>query len=258
MITGLYTSASGMLAESSRHDAIANNLANVSTTGFKKDQAVLRAEPVQVLRRLSDQVISINGLATDLAPTIGSRGQGTEVEAILPNFSQGTFMETSSPTDLAIQGQGFFVVETARGRRYTRQGNFSLNARGEMVTQAGDPVLTSTGATIVPGHRKIEIQGDGSILLDGQDGGRLLTVIPDGMDMLMKEGEGLFAPVPGARFQASGATVVQGHLERSNVNAVQEMVEMIEAMRAYESNQRAIMAQDETLNTLISQVGRFG
>jgi flagellar basal-body rod protein FlgG len=258
MITGLFTSASGMLAESARHEAIANNLANVSTTGFKKDQTVVRAEPVQALRRLSDQIISINGLATDLAPEIGVRGQGAEVEAIIPNMTQGAFMETSNPTDLAIQGQGFFVIDTVRGRRYTRQGDFSLNARGELVTQNGDPVLTTTGAKIVAGHRKLVIRADGAIELDGEEAGRLATVLADGSDMLMKEGEGLFAPAPGARFKDAGATLMQGHLERSNVNAVQEMVEMIEAMRAYESNQRAIMAQDETLNTLISQVGRFG
>lgn len=258
MITGLFTSASGMLAESSRHDAIANNLANVSTTGFKKDQAVMRAEPVQTLRRLSDQIISLNGFSTDLAPEIGVRGQGAEVEAIVPNFTQGTLMETANATDMAIQGAGFFAVETAHGRRYTRQGNFTLNGKGELVTQSGDRVLSSTGATIVPGHRRFEIAADGSMLFDGEDGGRLLLVVPDGQDMLMKEGEGLFAPVPGARFQAAGGSVTQGHLERSNVNSMLEMVEMIEAMRAYESNQRAIMAQDDTLNTLITQVGRFG
>ncbi len=258
MITGLFTSASGMLAESSRHDAIANNLANVSTTGFKKDEAVMRAEPVQTLHRLSDQVISLNGLATDLAPVIGNRGQGTEVEAIIPNLTQGALMETGNSTDLAIRGDGYFGVDTARGRRYTRQGNFALNGKGQLVTQDGDPVLTSTGAAIVPGHKRLEITADGTLLLDGEESGRLMMVVPDGRDMVEKEGEGLYAPVAGARFQASGASVVQGHLERSNVNAVLEMVEMIEAMRAYEANQRAIMAQDDTLNSLITQVGRFG
>lgn len=258
MIVGLYTSASGMLAESTRHDAIANNIANVSTTGFKKDQTVVRAQPAQALRRLSDQVISINGLATDLAPAIGSRGQGALVDAILPNFSQGTLMATANATDMAIQGEGYFVVDTARGRRYTRQGNFALNGKGQLVTQNGDPVLSSTGAAILPGRKKLEIGTDGSILLDGEETGRLMTVLPDGPDRLSKEGEGLFAPVPGARFQAAGATVVQGHLERSNVNPVLEMAEMLTALRSYEANQRAIMAQDETLDTLISQVGRFG
>src|SRR5690349_6769019 len=127
MTVGMYASASGMLAESFRHSAISNNLANVSTVGFKKDTAVLRTEPTQMLSRLNDQLFSIGGVTSDLAPLIGGRGQGAVVEAILPQFAQGSLMETSNPTDLTIQGEGFFTVDTTRGRRYTRAGNFALD-----------------------------------------------------------------------------------------------------------------------------------
>ncbi len=257
MIVGMYTSASGMLAEGARHEAIANNLANVSTTGFKRDTTLIRSHPVQMLHRLSDQMTGIDGHWADLVPAIGARGQGAIVESISPEFTQGTLMETYGPTDVAIQGEGFFVVDTARGRRYTRQGNFALDGSGRLVTQTGDPVLTASGGQIVPGRRKLDIMGDGSLLLDGVDAGRLAVVLPDDKAMLMKEGQGLYAPAAGARFRSAGAGVVQGSLERSNVNAVTEMVEMLEALRSYEANQRAIVAQDETLNSLITQVGKF-
>jgi len=258
MIVGMYASASGMLAESSRHEAIANNLANVSTTGFKRDSAVIRAHPTQVLHRLSDSLICLGGQTADLVPMVGARGEGAVVDAILPHWTQGTLMQTDNTTDVALEGQGFITVDTVRGRRYTRAGNFALDGRGRLVTQSGDPVLTSSGAQIVVGRRTLEIGSDGSILLDGESVGRLGVVEPDDMSMLVKEGESLLAPAPGARFRAAGARVLQGQLERSNVNAVTEMVGMLEALRSYEANQRAIVAQDETLNTLITQLGRFG
>ncbi len=258
MIVGLYTSASGMLAEASRHEALANNLANVSTVGFKRDTAVLRQEPVQALSRLGDHFFSMQGFGADLAPGIGSRGQGTLVEAILTDFQQGRPMETGNPADFMLEGEGFFTVKTMHGLRYTRQGNFSLGSGGRLMTMAGEPVLTTAGAEIAAGNSRLTISEDGIIYLDGQEAGRLAVVVPDGPNMLVKEGEGRFAPAPGARFRASGARIVQGTLERSNVNPVMEMAEMLKALRAYEANQRAIMAHDETLNSLISQVGRFG
>jgi len=258
MIVGMYTSASGMLAEGARHEAIANNLANVSTTGFKRDETLVRSHPVQMLHRIGDQLMGIDGHYMDMVPAIGNRGQGALVEAIQADMTQGTLLETYNPTDLALQGEGFFVVDTARGRRYTREGNFALDSRGRLVTQDGDPVLAASGNQVVVGARKLEIMADGSLLLDGVDAGRLAVVQPDDRGMVFKEGAGLYAPAAGARFRNAAATVAQGRLERSNVNAVTEMVAMLEALRSYEANQRAITAQDETLNTLITQVGRFG
>src|SRR3990172_1495310 len=105
MTVGMYASASGMLAESFRHGAISNNLANVSTVGFKKDTAVIRTEPTQLLSRLNDHLMTIGGVTADMAPLVGSRGQGAVVQAILPQFAQGTLMQTSNPTDLTIQGE---------------------------------------------------------------------------------------------------------------------------------------------------------
>ena len=258
MITGLYTSASGMLAQASRHEAIANNLANASTTGFKQDTTVLRSEPTQLMHRMSDQMAHFEAFTSDLAPAVGGRGTGAVVESITPNMRQGQLMETGSRYDLALSGEGFFIVQTARGRRYCRAGNFTLDGKGRLVTMAGDAVLSSTGAEIVVGDRKLEINKNGIIFLDGQEAGRVGTVVPEGQDSLFKEGESLYAPVAGARFRASEGMIFQGTLERSNVNPVLGMAEMLEALRAYEMNQRAIIAQDETLGKLISEVGRFG
>jgi flagellar basal-body rod protein FlgG len=180
------------------------------------------------------------------------------VDAISTNHTQGALMETNNSTDIAIRGQGLFMVQTDRGRRYTRQGSFSIDGLGRLVTESGDQVLTVTGAPIHVDGRNFEVNSDGTMFLDGTDSGRLAVMVPDDPEFLVKEGESLYAPAPGARFRASSATVLQGHLERANVNAVLEMAAMLHALRAYEANQRAIVAQDGTLNTLISQVGRFG
>lgn len=250
-----------MLAEAIRHEAIANNLANVSTVGFKRDTALVQQHPVQQLHRTSDHLINFNGLrglTVDLAPVIGSRGQGALVEMVATNFSQGSMLETGNPMDLALQGEGFFTIDTFRGRRYTRQGNFAVDGRGRLVTQSGDPVLTTTGSQVYVGDREFEVSSDGLFFLDGVETGRIGIVTPQQLDMLIKEGAGLFAAAPGARFQVTGATLSQGFLERSNVNPIMEMSRMMQALRAYEANQKAVTAQDQTLDTLISQVGRFG
>ncbi len=247
-----------MLAEAARHESIANNMANVSTIGFKRDTAVLRQQPTQMLHRLSDQFVGINGLHADLAPAVGGRGQGAVVEAILTNFQQGKPLETGNRMDICLQGQGFFMIDTARGRRYARQGNFSVSGEGKLVTMSGDHVLNGKGQPITVGNGNFEVNEEGIIFIDGEESGRLAVMIPDDPAMMVKEGEGLYAPAPGARLRASGARVVQGWLERSNVNPVLEMAEMLKALRAYEANQRAIMAQDETLGLLISRVGNFG
>ncbi len=254
----MYASASGMLTEAARHETIANNLANVTTTGFKHDVALVRQHPSQQIHRIYDNLLTLKGYTTDLAPALGTRGQGAIVDAISTYFTQGSLMETNNPTDIAIRGQGFFMVATDRGRRYTRQGSFSIDGLGRLVTQSGDPLLTITGAPVHVDGKTFEVNPDGTIFLDGMDSGRLAVMMPDDIAFMVKEGESLYAPAPGARFRASSATLSQGHLERANVNAVLEMAAMLQALRSYEANQRAIVAQDGTLNTLISQVGRFG
>lgn len=149
------------------------------------------------------------------------------------------------------------MIQTARGRRYTRAGNFTLDSKGRLVTMSGDPVLTSTGAEIIVGDKRFEVNKNGIIFLDGVETGRIGVVNPEENGALFKEGESLFSPVPGARFRSAETQVSQGTLERSNVNPVLGMAEMLEALRAYEANQRAIIAQDETLGKLIGEVGRF-
>lgn len=254
----MYTSASGMLAQAARHDTIANNLANVSTPGFKQDAVMMRQYPQQFLHRLSDNLFSFKGFTADLAPAIGMRGQGTMIDSILPNFKQGSIINTENKFDFALTGEGWFTVNTLRGRRFTRAGNFSLDRMGRLVTRSGDPVLSSTGAEIFVAEKRLDINKNGVIYLDGEEVGKLAVVIPSASDMLVKEGENLYAPVAGARFGQADCEVVQGSIEGSNVNAMLGMAEMLEALRAYEANQRAIQAQDETLNRLISEVGRFG
>src|SRR5687767_6935309 len=209
MTVGMYASASGMLAESHRHGAISNNLANVSTVGFKKDTAVQREFPTQLLHRLNDHLITLGGQTADLAPAIGVRGQGALIEGIVPQFTQGALMDTGNPTDLTIQGEGFFTIDTLQGRRYTRAGNFAVDGRGRLVTQNGDPVLLSYGAQVNVGKQKFEVMADGTVLLGGHPSGRLAVVTPDAGELLYKDGDSQFAAAPGARMRRADPEVLQ-------------------------------------------------
>lgn len=253
MIRGLYTSASGMLAQSTRVDQLANDLANVDTNGYKRDQAVLRTFPQMLLSRIGETP-TVRGGAGEIPapmgrpPKIGYLGTGVQVEEIVTNTTQGPFMQTGNNLDLAIGGDGYFVIQTPQGERLTRDGAFNLNSNGVLVTYDGFPVLGESGSLQVQGE--IVVGVDGTIFDDGQIVDRLRIV---GATDVVKRGHNLFTGnlVPTGEYQ-----VKQGYLERSNVNAVRTMVELIEATRAYEANQKAIWAQDETLGKAISEVGR--
>ncbi len=152
MIRGMYTSASGMMAQQWRMDAVSNNLANVDTTGYKEDQAVHKAFPQLLLRRMNTNIVSlpISGEnpvlgSMDKAPVIGKLGTGVEVNEIFTVFTQGAFQESGNPFDLALEGEGFFVVETPYGERLTRNGSFHIGPEGLLVTKEGYPVLGEDG-----------------------------------------------------------------------------------------------------------------
>ena len=136
MIRGLYTGASGMIAESMRTDVTSNNLANANTAGFKKDVAVMKDFASMLITRINDGAE---------APVIGSLGIGAGVDEVATMHSMGAVRTTGNDFDLALEGKGFFAVETPRGIRYTRNGTFVKNARNELVTQDGYRVLGENG-----------------------------------------------------------------------------------------------------------------
>ncbi|MCL4463769.1 MAG: flagellar hook-basal body protein [Firmicutes bacterium] len=247
MIRGLYTAASGMMVESARQETITNNLANSETTGFKRDLALQRAQTELPVLRVGDN----NRLP--LQPVIGTLGTGSLVDGIHTVHEQGVVRETGGKLDLALSGPGFFTVETAQGLRFTRNGAFTLDADGFLRTDAGHPVMGTEGYLQIPAG-ELTVDNNGGLFVDGAPVGRLRLAGFAEAELLSKQGEALFDAGGQAELPVA-AQVKQGFLESANVQVIQEMVRMIATQRAYETNQRALQAQDELLGKAVNEIG---
>jgi flagellar basal-body rod protein FlgF len=252
LVRGIYIAASGMMAQEAKQSAISNNLANASTPGFKRDIAVGES--------FSDIV---SGFARS---PIGRMGMSTAITAVYSDHSAGSTASTENPFDLAIEGDGMFAIQTDTGVRYSRAGNFKLDAESYLVTRDGYRVLGVDGPIRVDGS--LVVQDDGGVYSDGEFRGRLAIVIPVVSEGLVKVGGGLYAEragaagAPGAagmvQAQPGQARVIQGALESSNVNVVREMVDMMTGYRTYEATQRALLSHDALLDKAVNEVGRVG
>ncbi|MBN1899566.1 MAG: flagellar basal-body rod protein FlgF [Spirochaetes bacterium] len=278
MIRGLYTGASGMLSQSLRMDAVSNNLANVDKTGYKKDITIFKAFPEMLLRRINDDGVTKFPLGSyDKMPIVGRLGTGVEVNELYTDHNQGSLKQTDNPFDLAIEGKGFFTIETERGLRYTRNGSFILDKDNYVVTKDGYKVLGENGYIQVQGNNfKVNDNGDiivnldlynrqlvsvnendwaGSTVLD-----RFRIVSFRELRELKKEGNSFYYETEFSgppRTPAQMPKLRQGFLEHSNVNIVQEMVEMIEVQRAYEANSKSVTTHDAALGKLINDGARI-
>jgi flagellar basal-body rod protein FlgG len=255
MLRALYTAASGMLAQQLNLDTIANNLANASTVGFRQTrlqfQDLIYQEMVVPGSAATQQTTVPGGLQIGL----GTRASASEVLQI-----QGDFDNTGNSLDLAIQGNGFFQVMQTNGETaYTRGGNFQLNQQGNVVTSSGDPIEPSI--TIPSAATAISVGSDGTVTvtMPGQTNSQQVGVIqlatfpnPGG---LLSNGNGLFTPTTASGDPIVGTpggseglgTLQQGMLEDSNVNVVDEFIQMIVTQRAYESNSKVVQAADQML-----------
>lgn len=266
MIRGLYTAASGMNAELIRQDIIANNLANVSTAGFKKSDAVFEAFPVRLLKRIHDRMDAQN-LAFALpsfyrpAAPLGTLGSGVKLSETKLHFSDGPMIRTDRPLDVALQGNGLFTVERGDGSLvYTRNGNFTLDAEKYLVTLGGDRVMGSNGRPIQIQGTDVVIDERGAIKVDGVDAGSLALVAYDSL-RFERLGENMYVRRQDAlegigEEPQADVRVLQGFSEQANVQVVEEMVRMIGVLRAYEANQKSVQMQDDSLNKLINEAGR--
>lgn len=261
MIRGWYIGSSGMNAQQTRLDAISNNLANADTTGFKRDIAVSKSFPELLMRRMNDDGVYENPFGSaDVAPIIGKIGLGVETNELYTDFEQGSFKQTSTHTDMALSGEGFFAVATPSGERYTRNGNFLVGKEGILVTKEGYPVLGENGYIQVADDR-FTVNQDGMVYSenDMQLIDRFKIVRFDNERYLQKMGSSLYkdTDITGPAYIAEGKerpVVLQSYVETSNVNVVNEMVSMIEVNRAYEANQKTIQAQDTMMSTLWGKV----
>jgi flagellar basal-body rod protein FlgF len=248
MIKGIYTSALGLLPLQKKIEVIANNLANVNTTGFKRDNA------------FANELISASQLFRDgtIDPTEKDISEQTTTD-----FSQGTLQETGNPLDLAIDGQGFFAVQTNEGLKLTRDGSFTLSTDGTLVTRNGDPVMGTSGSIRIDDIQELQksqlvIGRDGVVKAGNKIYGQIQIMSPADLNDLSKAGQNLYSlktdTVPG-QVDPSMFSVRQGFLEGSNVNPIDEMVAMIQIQSNFEAGQKAIQSQDTSLGQA-NQVGQ--
>jgi flagellar basal-body rod protein FlgG len=236
MIRGMYASAAGMLTGLARQDLYAGNLANANTVGFRRSRCRTQAFA---------EALSTVSSAGDLLR--GGAGPVTTA----PDLTEGAVRSTGNPYDLAINGQGFFAVQTPAGMRFTRDGQFHRSAAGQLVDAHEDPVVGVNGAINLPDAR-FEVDEIGQVKSGGAVIGRLLIAdLPAAS--LRPEGGNLYSSTAIVQ-RAATARVMQGSLEDSNVSAVQELGQMMSNSRFYEANAAALKQQDQTGEALVKMV----
>ncbi len=358
MLRGLYTAVSAMQTSEKKIDVISNNMANVNTTGFKKDVVVSETFPEVLLYKMNGQLpteahssvstvevnsqngeyhlktnggfflantpngisynrettfavdengylrtftrdiegkadasqgnyildankrpINVENQPFEIDPlgkvivngqvkanlitkgglnVIGTTNGGIRISNIETNFSQGALEETGNSLDLALKGNGFFKVSNEAGETFfTRNGNFTLNNNGEIITSEGYFLLNDQGGSILVDGMDFQVTQQGGILINNQVVDKVEIVDITNVRMLQKHGEGYYRVGTGATLETKPFTgeVLQGYLEGSNVNTIREMVEMITAFRVYESNQKVVKAYDELLQRAVNDIG---
>lgn len=229
MVDGIRAGVEGMRLMSLRLDAIAANMANASTSAYKKDE---------------------------IAAAVAAEGEGELIKTSgYVDLSQGELVKTDSAFDLALEGDGFFLVGQGDGAAYTRDGRFTLDASGRLTGPGGLPVQGRGGPVTLDPAQKTSIAPDGSITQNGKTVDMLKIVRFEDPSGLSKAGGGLLKS-SGAGIESS-ARVRQGFLESSNVRMVEEMASMMQVMRGFETMQRAVSAQDAATGKLIASLGRF-
>lgn len=239
MLKSLFVNKTGMLMQQRRLDIAANNLANLNTVGFKKDKVFFH----QLAKALAEP-----------GETDENRVPGTSSV----DFSPGALQHTGNSLDVAIDGEGFFVIQTPEGNYYTRAGNFHLDSEGRLVTPDGYPVVTDGGELQIAGGNAT-MNERGEVIVNGQSVGRLRVVRFEDLTRLERVGDAYY------KTNGSGEEDIPpekinlriGYLELSNVNPIMEMIHMIEINREFELGQKAINTQDQTLDKLINQAGRI-
>ncbi len=269
MSKGIFTAVSGAMAQSAKLDTIANNLANVNTPGFKRDQQVFK-EYLTAYEK-EPATITVPRVPASIESFYDAQGGDksyVDVAGTYTNFEQGSLRVTGNKFDLAIEGDGLFEVATPQGIRYTRAGDFTVNNEGTLVTKQGFPVLKDGGEGAPAEGRMIKFdlnQSDVSISPEGliksgnQDLGRLALTKFGNKDVLRKVGSNMYMLKENLEPQRepANAKISQGMLEGSNVNIVREMTDMIQATRVFESTQKAISAYDQMNGKAVNEIPKL-
>lgn len=259
MVKGLYTAYTGMINQQNRMDVLTNNLANAATTGFKKEgsTSVPFDEVLAIKIKDSSEAFVNKG--------IGMMNMGVKIGETYTDYGQGAFQVTDNTYDLALEGNGFFSIAFTNKAgetsiKYTRDGSFTVNKEGYLVTKDGDFVQGQNGnVQLNPNVEASAIKFDslGNLFVNNEFIDRLNIVDFEDYNYLQKYGENLYEAVEGATVTEGDFKLHQGCLEASNVNVVSEMVEMINVTRAYETNQKMIQTMDSTIEKAVNNVGKL-
>lgn len=264
MVKGLYTAYTGMLNQQNRLDVLTNNLANSATNAYKKEGTTAQSFADMLAVKIKDTS------DYNLPKNLGDITLGVKIGENYTDYGQGSFRVTDNIYDVALDGEGYFAVSFTNKAgetsvKYTRDGAFTVNREGYLMTKDGDFILNQAAANAgnpgqagyiqVDPNQRLVIDEQGYLYQNNQQIGQLGVVNPADSDYLQKYGENMYELAEGGQMQASEAKVVQGSLEMSNVNVVSEMVEMITISRAYESNQKIIQTIDSTLEKAVNNIG---
>lgn len=263
----IWVPVSGQIAQQKKIDTIANNIANANTTAFKKDQLAFK----EYLTALDKGIQDIDLPDKEWAPedfyrSYGAQNSQVRVDGSYTSFQQGQISPTRNPFDLAVQGPGFFEVLTPRGIRYSRGGELVRNDSNQLVDGSGNPLLLRPQNAQAPASRRIVTLPDAAftvspqgVLFSGQQRlGELSIVEFNDHHALRKEGNSLYANrYPDNLREASATQIIQGALEKSNVNAVEEMSQLIKAHRHFESIQNAVKAYDSMNQRAVNDISKF-
>ena len=253
MIRGLYTAASGMITKQVQQENVSNNIANINTPGFKKDKISLKSFEELLIETRDKQVGSSN-----FRNTLGMLEFGVGIDENKTYFSQGSVEDTGRNLDFAINGQGFFTVLKNDGQeRYSRDGRFQIDSNGYLTTIEGDRVLglNNEGEKTPIRLTSDEVKLSSNGVIDNSQGQTRFYLSNFAADTdLVKEGTNYYRANVQATGEANGK-IEQQKLERSNVDALEAITDMISIMRSYESNQKVIQQMDETLGKTVNEVG---
>ncbi len=245
MIQGMYMAANGMVAVEERQAVIANNIANASTHGFKRQLAVQKGFYGAFM-------------GSKMPPPNIAPGGGVQMSETFSNFSGGALFKTGGALDIALQGEGFFQVEMGGTNLFTRNGQFSVSPSGILSTPEGHAVLDTGGNPIDVSGGIIEIDQTGTVKVNGEARAQLAIIKFDDPHAFKRVGANIFQASEDAlanSAQATDSVVASQSLETSNVEVPTEMINMMMALRAYGANQKVITAIDETMSRMIDQVG---
>ena len=248
MLRGLYTAASGMMAQLMQNDAVANNLANINTTGFKSSTIPFGA--------FND--VMITAMSKQYEAPVGMMSEGAVAGNSHINFASGDLVETGNPLDVAVRGEGFLSVQLPDGNiAYTRNGQMAIDNKGTLINSKGYPMVGESGPISVPvGTSSISIKPNGEVVANGNAVGKLQVTQFKDLDALVPMGDSLYKTSQQPALSDGKTTLEQGKIERSNANAISSLLDNINGLRAYEMMQRSIRIQDQTLQKVINEVGK--